>query len=106
MRVWFRGVHRLLDSSLHFRDLRGRNVLLNVARWLVAAACGGRAHVHVDCGREPPGELLRAVSYLIYPARLEPGVPFDGSPAEGGVCSLCGRGPAAVLTGGLSCFPT
>jgi len=34
--VRFAGAHRFLDASLHFVDLRGRNMLLNAARWLVA----------------------------------------------------------------------
>ncbi|MEM1598769.1 MAG: hypothetical protein QXP31_07890 [Pyrobaculum sp.] len=72
MDVEFRGSHAFLDSSLHFADLRGRNVLLNAARWLVAVAGGASAvHVHVEEVKYVPRELLEFLAYLIYPARIE-----------------------------------
>ena len=102
--VRFGGVHRFLDSSLHFLDLRGRNVLLNVARWLVALSSRRVYRVYVNVEVEDPCDrVLREVAYLVYPARVEvDGAAMDSSdcvrPGEG-ACSLCGR--PGVVPGGV-----
>jgi hypothetical protein len=101
MEIRFAGAHRFLDASLHFVDLRGRNMLLNAARWLVAfTAAGARTvHVHVDA-EEVDGDLLKEVAYLVYPARVEVGgaaVAGLGCAEGGGVCSICGRGGVVTL---------
>lgn len=94
--VKFGGAHMFLDASLHFMDLRGRNVLLNAARWLVAltAAKTWAVHVHVEADGVD-WDVLRELAYLVYPARVEAGdvkVRELGCAEGGGVCTLCGRG--------------
>ena len=99
----FKGIHAYLGSSYHFYDLRGRNLLLNAARWLVALASGDRdakVHVHVESRNQVDKDLLRDLSYLIYPSRIyeelhgsneliAPETPWNCF--ANAVCTLCGR---------------
>jgi hypothetical protein len=106
MEVRFAGAHKFLDASLHFADLRGRNMLLNAARWLVAFTAAEARVVYVNVDAEGVDrDLLREVAYLVYPARVEVGdtaVAGLGCAEGGGVCSLCGRG--GVVTWGDDWF--
>ncbi|MGC9051993.1 Cas10/Cmr2 second palm domain-containing protein [Pyrobaculum sp.] len=95
--VKFRGAHRYLDSSPRLVDLRGRNMLVNAARWLVAAASHRAEAVHVDVAAEgAPRDLLRELAYFLHPAAVGDANQLTcglGSEA----CVLCGR-PAEART--------
>ena len=69
----FGGSHTYLDSSPHYRDLRGRNVLLNATRWLAAVMWDAKAvHVNVEhLEKKPSLDAIRAINHLIAPARAE-----------------------------------